>query len=93
MNSIRRRIATLEVSCPAPEASLALDLPPDLAQRILDARAAGSFPAGLSRLDLLAILAAWDEARHAAMSRNQCAEPGRSQSRRCERIINQYSRF
>lgn len=56
MTPIRRRIAKLEGARPDPKPPLALDLDPDLAQRIRAAQAAGTFPASLGTGDLEAIL-------------------------------------
>lgn len=56
MTPILRRIAKLEGTRPAPTPALVLDLPPDLAQRIRAAQAAGTFPASLGTGDLAAIL-------------------------------------
>ncbi|MDP3960678.1 MAG: hypothetical protein Q8Q26_11585 [Pseudorhodobacter sp.] len=48
----------------APDAgALELDLPPDLCARIAAAKAAGTFPRGLSDADIDDILAADDKAR------------------------------
>lgn len=55
---LRRRIDLLESSRPTPARplDLDLDLASDLAQRIRDAQAAGTFPASLKTADLKAIL-------------------------------------
>ena len=57
--TITRRLAKLEGTRPRPKPPLTLDLDPDLAQRIRATKAAGTFPASLSTVDLHAI---WDAA-------------------------------
>lgn len=58
------RLARLERTAPAPDAGLDVALDPDLAQRIADAKAAGTFPASLTDADLKQAVEAIERARH-----------------------------
>ncbi|MGJ3231732.1 MAG: hypothetical protein ACFE0P_08040 [Oceanicaulis sp.] len=62
--TMKKRLQKLEQTRPDPVDPPALELPADLVERLEAAKAAGTFPQGLSNADLSALMAARRQAEN-----------------------------